>query len=128
MPAILLNKQVDLQSLPFGKIGVWFSGASDYLDVTETTTDGVVLSNGVKVLGFVIHNVSDDNLVAHLLLRYDDANVEGGWVPALGKLGSTWLNPCNVSEVDGELPHKVAVMVFGNQAPIEQVVTDLLLS
>ena len=129
MPAILLNQQVDVQALPDHKFGVWFQGAEEYLDVEPTTDQTVLLSNGVKVLGFVVNNQSGPHPYAHVILYFDDSKASEPWAPSICKLGNTFFNNGRVFEnKDAKLPSKVSVALLGNQNPIAAVVTDFILS
>lgn len=127
MPAIQMQKQIAAIQLSDGVVGTFFNGALDYLEKNITVPESVTLENGVILIGIEFIESSDDNLITHAKLYYDDTNCENGWIPTIGKLGDRPLTTVN-SPASNDSHIKVAVMVLDSQLPVLPGVATLILA
>jgi hypothetical protein len=129
MPKIQTNTQCALVRLSDDTVGVFFADAADYFETTPPTTiEKLVTPDGAKILGIEIFPQSDNNLLNHLNVYYDDSECAAPWELAIGKLNQrTFLNT-GYHKRSALRDYKTAVMVLDSPVAISPGIVTLLLA
>lgn len=128
MPAIQLQTPVALIPLRPDVNGVFFKDSTEPMDRFATTADRAVLDNHVVLLGVEVFMPSDNNLINHVKVHYDDSACDGGFMPEIGKLGDRTISRVGSAKLSENGKYKTSMMVLDNPTPIDPGVMTLILA